>query len=236
MYFVINNNLIGQLGILNYGNMKPIFTTFLLFFVALHSTAQVENKLHYNFQLECYPLEAHLWSTTLFSYAGQTAQFGVALPISKRIDLGFNAGMYFQYRLSKVAPNVYLYAPIQTFVNFHTLNNRFGVEIATGFPLKLYEYKSYIFEEGFWFKDEYSEDPEDEFQKNTLYKRNNIIAVSNLRFKFAISERQRLFLTTGLRLMNYRRRFKEEGLHKPEYVVKGLESYWNISLGLEYKL
>ena len=216
--------------------MKYIFTCFLMCHVIFHTMAQKERKLYYYTQLEFYPLEAHLWSTTLFSYAGQTAQFGVALPISKRIDLGFNAGMYFQYRLSKVAPNVYLYAPIQTFVNFHTLNNRFGVEIATGFPLKLYEYKSYIFEEGFWFKDEYSEDPEDEFQKNTLYKRNNIIAVSNLRFKFAINDRQRLLISTGLRLMNYRRRFKEEGFHEPEYVVKGLESYWNLSLGLEYRL
>jgi hypothetical protein len=217
-------------------SMKPIFTSFLLVLIAFHSTAQEEKKLSYSIQLECYPLEAHINSETPFSCAGQTVQFGVSLPVGQHIDLGVIAGVYFHYRISKVAPNLYLYAPVQVSANFHTKNNRFGVEIATGFPLKLYEYQSYIFSEGFWFKDLYSDNPEQRFQQNTLYKRNNIVAVSNLRFKLAFNDQQRWFFNAGLRLMNYRRRFKEEGLHQPEYVVPGLESYWNISLGLEYRL
>lgn len=216
--------------------MKPVVTSFLLVLIAFHSTAQEEKKLSYSIQLESHLLEYYLRSGTPFNYAGQTAQFGVSWPVGQHIDLGVKAGVYFHYRISKVAPNLYLYAPVQVSANFHTRNNRFGVEIATGFPLKLYEYQSCIFGRGFWFKDEYSEDPEDEFQKNNIYKRNNIIAVTNLRFKFAFNDQQRWFFNAGLRLMNYRRRYKELGLHKPEYVVPGLESYWNVSLGLEYRL
>jgi len=213
--------------------MKPISLIFL-FFLVFSCYSQDEKKLQYHVNLECYGLEIYSQIGNI-SYAGQTAQFSANYPLGKWINLGVTSGIYYHYRESRLAPNVYSYLPFQASVNFHTLNKRFGVEFATGFPFKLLEYKSYIHPNGFWYKDVYAENPDLDFQKNELIKRNNIILMTNVRLKFRMTHTDKWFITIGMRTINYRERSKKSGYLQPEFVVKGIHFYSNLSMGLEYR-
>lgn len=216
--------------------MKPFYLSTILIINAFLSFSQERKELNYTVKLEGYFYESYIYHFN-GTYAGQTGMFQLSYPIGKRFDLGINAGVYLHYRESRLAPNVYLYCPIQGALNFHTLKNRFAIEIATGFPIKLKEYKPYIVHQEFWYKDVYDqgESPEEQFQQNEIYKRQSIFLVSNFNLKFRVKNTQRLYFTTGIRMMNFRRGFKEYGLNQPEYVLKNIETYLNTSLGLEFR-
>lgn len=216
--------------------MKPTYISTLFIISSFLSFSQERKELNYSVKLEGYIYEKYIHAFN-GTYAGQTGMFQLSYPIGKRFDLGINAGIYLHYRESRLAPNVYLYCPIQGALNFHTLKNRFAIEIATGFPIKLKEYKPYIVHQEFWYKDVYDqgESPEEQFQQNEIYKRQSIFLVSNFNLKFRIKKTERFYLTTGIRMMNFRRGFKEEGLNQPEYVLKNIETYLNASLGLEFR-
>jgi hypothetical protein len=215
----------------------------ILLFNALlcgYATAQeTKQRLKIGASIEVYGLEYYdNGSMASVRYCGQTLSGTIGYDLGRHWRVGASAGIYYHQRVWKGTSTFHVFAPLQLTCSFHTLNERFQVEIASGYPVQLKEATPFIGRTGFWYREQYP-DPMD-YPSYKAHVRKPLHLMSNLRVKFQLKKHPQWYITAGIRHLVYSTTLRYYNNSGTAYFVYpgqvfGPYHYFDASFGLEYR-